>query len=778
MLSAVDATHIDAAVDTAPGRVSVRSYIDSNEELSDVVSSVRGILKESPNARIAIAACDSTYLPALKKILDSAGIPNDASAPVGWNEDPYIQSVLYALSLDPNVLPRRALSDLLGIVLLDGAPSLYNFDRLSRGGTATLHDLSDWRKLDAEVLSNEDKRIQKWVFSLADGLHRVRESETWKDTAAALDTLIKSVVKEQFASKDNDADAQGSGARTNDERALAVGVLRNSIETLAELDGVLPPPTPEVVVDMLSDTLPARQTDAKRDGVAVGDLVSMVGLQLDYLFIVGANDIHLPGTFVADAAIKPEQSDLDSEWFTTHIRRLWEGALNAAHKVRVSFPRSSISGAISGEPSSWLVPLVGSSKKDWERIRFRSEELVPPTDAAMAIFDESVSTEETGATRLRQFRKAGTHNEFNGYVDTPAGKEWLDQAVSSSSLEEFSAAPQKFFITRILGRALLDDKGQTADLDASGRGTLYHAIFEEWSNRYRIGPDAPTKLDKEQAEPALAEVVDKHVLPTLAQLPPLTADVVRRDFARFTTDWLKQELKDATGDWVAVGAEAEFGQGRSGNETPPFPIVLDDGSIIYVKGSIDRVDVKRTGDTFEVRVTDYKSGKGKTYVDKLGATKKPKDLDLDDPQRFIGKPLDYESGTGGYALQLAIYGEVVHGVLEAIARGDDPEESPAPTLHRALVEQGIDGSQPVTVKARYWMFTDPDDSVVEITVGDAARNALKDYLRTTRESILRGEFPPTHAKKNYADAFTTAFGPNRNLAISRAVAAWTRDEES
>ncbi|MCQ4624330.1 PD-(D/E)XK nuclease family protein [Corynebacterium sp. CCUG 69979] len=693
LLERIDATYVDPAVANSD-KVPVTAYRDPCEEIADVVSLIRENKSADPNTRVAVATCDPGYVPELATTLTAAGIGITAPSHKALKDDPYVRAILQVLALDARRFPRRDVSELLGTAWLEGLPSQYSYDRLTRG-------------------RREEEETAQWAKDFQEQLQRVWASQTWEETSQALKALL--------------------GTTTPAVDAV--------IDDLATLDNHLPPPTQEMVYDLVNDAFSGLQRFEPTGDVVIGDLSDIVGMQLDHLYIVGATDTNLPGTFTEDPAIKAAQSGVDSVWLNKRMTTLWEAALRSADNVAISYPRSSVMGDISGEPSSWILEQQPAR-------RFDSGTLVPPTDKHLAVLKAAVDTEETPFTRVRGYRETGQRNAYNGFIHSPIGQRYLRNPLSPTSMEKFSDEPQQFFVEKVLQRSLLDDKPPATSVDSAERGTIFHEIFEEWALENRLGPNLGADMNEEKWRASMAAIVDKHV-GDAREYSPMVWQAFASEVRSQTKAWLEREIQDSQDGWIAVGAEVNFG------DAAPFKIDLGNGATIFVHGSIDRVDVR--GD--EVRVTDYKSGKSKTYIDKLKAN------------QFIGGPRDHVEGKGGYVLQLAVYGEVVHGVLEG-------QRDAAPEL-AAVLDRFLEPGEGATVNSRYWMFRDEAQQEVDVAVNEEARKVLREYLREAHRAITAGEFPPTYSKKNHMfgySSYAVAFGPNRNNAVALAVAETELDQ--
>ena len=319
-----------------------------------------------------------------------------------------------------------------------------------------------------------------------------------------------------------------------------------------------------------------------------------------------------------------------------------------------------------------------------------------------------------------QARHAGVAGEFTGYTGTDFGLHTLQKPISSSALEGFTKSPLEYFIQRVTGNWVLEDDAEDMHVASSDTGTILHAVFERWTNEVWLdNPNRPEHYADLDWEGEAVEVMDHTLDRELAQrrtdqINPLVWVTFAEQARKDVHGWLAQERNEAEEGWTPLATEFAFGNTE---EEPAASLPLPElGVDLPVKGYADRVDYKVEDGTVIVRVTDYKSGKGKTtstYVEQKTPTGQVKD------------------GAPHYYFQLALYGYIVR----ALAATGDP----------AVLFPGGPAEWPgevTEVQARYWFFRDPDDSHVKITVDDDAVATLQTNLGNVYRHIQHGAFPP------------------------------------
>lgn len=227
-------------------------------------------------------------------------------------------------------------------------------------------------------------------------------------------------------------------------------------------------------------------------------------------------------------------------------------------------------------------PLEGEWKQAW-RYLSQAEETKTEAQALLSSFEP-----ETGAPPLPP---EVTHELF------------MERVMSVSRLESFAVCPYKHFVEQGLSPKPRKEWTLTP-IDA---GNFYHSALEGFTRLLPTIPHWP-KIDKKTCDAA----VDQAAEPLFQQL----LSGVMGDSARMRAQGEKYRRVLKRVAWTFTrGAkqsafspqDAEIKFGYPGG-IPPIELALKDGSKVYVRGIIDRID-RYEGDTgVYLRVVDYKSG--------------------------------------------------------------------------------------------------------------------------------------------------------------------------
>ncbi len=183
---------------------------------------------------------------------------------------------------------------------------------------------------------------------------------------------------------------------------------------------------------------------------------------------------------------------------------------------------------------------------------------------------------------------------------------FMERIMSVSRLESFAVCPYKHFVE--MGLSPQPRKEWTlTPIDA---GNFYHSALEGFTRLLPTVPKWP-HIDKkdcdaliDQAAQPLFEKQLSGVMGDSARMRAL-GEKYRKVLKRVAWTFTKSARQS---DFATVKAEVRFGYE---NGIPPIPLTLKDGSVVYVRGIIDRIDRYAGDEGVFLRVVDYKSGNAK-----------------------------------------------------------------------------------------------------------------------------------------------------------------------
>ncbi len=217
--------------------------------------------------------------------------------------------------------------------------------------------------------------------------------------------------------------------------------------------------------------------------------------------------------------------------------------------------------------------------------------------------------ENDGKNELSKLQKANK-NEFrisNSELATAFfGK---NMYISASRVEKFYKCPFSYFCE--YGLKALPRK--EAEVDAALSGTLVHHLLEVFLSE---NPKAElNKLKETDIKTKISKIIDDYITENMGGYENKSNSFMR------TVSLLKKTSYKVVKHLIAEFSQCKFTPAdfelkiNNDGQIPPYEISLDNGGMVRIVGSIDRVDTYETDDNTFVRVIDYKTG-GKEF--KLG----------------------------------------------------------------------------------------------------------------------------------------------------------------
>lgn len=209
-------------------------------------------------------------------------------------------------------------------------------------------------------------------------------------------------------------------------------------------------------------------------------------------------------------------------------------------------------------------------------------------------------------------RQAFEFTEYDGFVqvdpaelDPRVNKE---KRVSAAKLEMLAKCPYSFFLQDVLRVQPIEDVEFNANkwLDAATRGSLLHAIFENFYKE--IGKEKPS-VNKHETK--ILSIANNLITEQKELIPPPNERIFDKevnDILECCIIFLKEEEIHGE-NYNPLYFEYTFGLG----EHDPAIITLPSGETIQVSGKIDRVDEASEG---HFHIIDYKTGSTYGYRNK------------------------------------------------------------------------------------------------------------------------------------------------------------------
>ncbi|MDQ3469945.1 MAG: PD-(D/E)XK nuclease family protein, partial [Actinomycetota bacterium] len=407
------------------------------------------------------------------------------------------------------------------------------------------------------------------------------------------------------------------------------------------------------------DVAPARHGTVG-DGIHVGTLAGVRGLDVDLVVVLGAADGLLPPPPAVDPLLGDHERQLaglvTSEERVRIAHRQFLALTTTTPRVVVIVPRGDLRATAAHHPSRWLAPLLVQAGCQLRHIDSHAHGVIstefPVSVAEHRIRDlwAHVSTGAglqeharlagdpvlSAALRMRTARAADRLTVFDGDLSSrpiPA----FDTAISPTQLEAWRACPHAYFVRYLLGVRPIEEPDEITVLTPLDRGSAIHDAIDRLQQRVLSG---------ELADPGTEGWAGVHDAALRAIADEVADGLVAAGRSGRIAYWVTERTKilGELGEWLAQDTEHWAGrrllasERRFGDDGPAVDVALPSGRRIAFKGSIDRVDELADG---TLLVTDHKTGK----VDRF--------------TKFASDPT-----LGGSRFQLPVYAAAARVLLE------------------------------------------------------------------------------------------------------------------
>ncbi len=473
-------------------------------------------------------------------------------------------------------------------------------------------------------------------------LEPIVNAETWSQIAEALGAAIR-----RYSPAEQSSTSQaGTAASKFVDRMLTDSLpLVDALVEAQTPDYLQPSPTTlRALLDRELSRASALHGSAAI-GVNVGPVSSTRGLTFDRVIFVGTADGLLPsasrtGALLTDASreiLRKSPADAPTVVELEDAERIDIMAVaEAASSLVVTFPRGAIPGTGVDQVARYFDPVNEESRTSiasYEAgLRFGPK---PVTDVDVVLrrqlAGESGSHGDETAVRVAHSWAKPHFDESFGNVD-PASIDWDlgAHALSASGIESFLRCPYHFYVERILRFETDTYEDEVDQISSSDLGTMIHAALEQLVRQastegWLPGPGEPWPSDAIQRA---AEVFNREA--DSAERQGLTGwrpawHEAREEVVAALPEFIAKDNELRADPPMAPGLpEAPFGM----HGHPAAEITLSSGTVVKLKGMIDRLDISTDGQV--ARVIDYKSGKKGNFTPGL----KKKDADYHGRQKI------------------------------------------------------------------------------------------------------------------------------------------------
>ena len=509
-------------------------------------------------------------------------------------------------------------------------------------------EVPEWRRQRARRDLERTRDLAEFVAALAAALDPDSAPTTWAGWARWADRFLRDHLGGHH------------DWRPDEEQALIE--IQNVLNGLAALDDLDPDPDPATFRRALVAELdaPAPRTSRFGEGVLVGRIDAVVGLDLDVVYVLGMIEGVFPARPRDDALVPDAERAAAGEDVplrgarAAEAHRVYLAALASAPRRVLSFARGDQRRGRDQRPSPWLLRSLGEIEGQGRRLFSRDlpslgpvadYHLVPSLTAAIRADGEPASLADRDLRSLlvwgerfdrldghvlvdldpvlglglsaRRQRASRGFTRFDGRVTgasipspTEAG------ALSATSLQDYATCPRRYLLGKVLRVSAPERPEDIQRISARDRGSLVHQVLEDFIRLQvdrprgeRIPPDRRWSADDGAVLDEIADRVfvdyEQHGLTGRTLLWELDRASIRRDLQGFL---VADDVYRARAGVVPEQVELAFGPG----DGQPVTIDLAGGRRLTFKGFADRVDLADDGSAV---VLDYKTGGARTYED-------------------------------------------------------------------------------------------------------------------------------------------------------------------
>jgi RecB family exonuclease len=729
---------------------SIVTATDPDEEVRAAVREIVDAARAGmPLARMAVVwGAADPYARLVEAQLAVAGIPRNGT-PVRTVGDSVAGRTVRALL----ALPERGFRRTDVMALLAAAPVVAGgrpvpnraWERIARDAGVVDGDDCEALAADRRADARRTAELADFVSDLRDRVGAVTGAGDWAGLADRTAALLRATLGPPRRRQHWPPEEERAAERVD-----------VAVEALGGLDAVGgTPPDVDVFRRSLDASLAAalRRTGRFGEGVLVGPLSVVTGLELDRLVILGLAEGTLPAARLEDSLITDAdrraaggELRLAAE-ATQEERHRFLAAVGAADHVTLTFPRGDLRRQGERVASRWLLQTAAAraglpALATGDLAGLEGVQNVPSFAAGISRLGFPATAQEHNLRRLiadpggglpgdavfgagvelTRARAGSGFTRFDGNLAGLGVPGPLDGAITSATrLETWVACPHRYFAEVVLGIAVPEDPERSLVMTALDRGSLLHEILD----RYVAGSIAGEPVDA-----ARLSAITDDVFAAYEGVGATGRDLfwrrdqgsIRRDLAEF----LRRDRERAAVSG-AVPLCTEFRFGAAPGDPPPVELPLADGRSIRFRGAADRIDRAPDG---ELVVIDYKTGKRDAYVG----------LSAEDPTR------------GATRFQLPVY---------------------------ALAARAATGGADAPVEAAYWFVTDRGQfSWIGYRVTDAVMARAAEAVATVASYIAAGAFPALPTPEAWVPWVECVFCDPDGLGTGERRREWERKRDS
>lgn len=183
-------------------------------------------------------------------------------------------------------------------------------------------------------------------------------------------------------------------------------------------------------------------------------------------------------------------------------------------------------------------------------------------------------------------------------------------STTQTKIEEYVKCPFNYHFTHVLGLK----ESKRAVFRNNDIGSFVHEVLEKFVARIAADDGINTDISDDEIERIVKEIVSDYIYFISESIPQQSKRLLQmfKRLERTTLLLAKNIVKEfSQSDFIPQFFELPIMPERDAG-LKPYEIPLDDGTKLYMRGFVDRVDTFKKGDDVYIRVVDYKTG-NKTF---------------------------------------------------------------------------------------------------------------------------------------------------------------------
>lgn len=597
-------------------------------------------------------------------------------------------------------------------------------------------DRADYRRREAD----RAEALAAFVQRLRDDLAGVAQANTWAGLVEWATGLLRTYLGDETHRTNWSEDDQDAALRVDD-----------IVRGLAELDALGgPSPTLAVFRQAVESALSSsgQQIGRLGAGVLVGHVSVAAGMSFDRIIMLGLAEGSFPPRRLEDSLLPDGERaaaeghlKLRTEMVHDDHRHLLAAVAGAGEAV-FSWPRGDLRQSSEEPASRWLLAdaarlagVPGLRSADLLKLRnescfeniasfadgmartnvFSSDQELRVAAIARGEVRSPVLTGDATLSRALETisaRASQDFTRFDGNLRAATTDMVQLQRVSATQLQTWAECPRSYLFKYLYGVEPIEEPERRLSIDALDRGTLFHAILEQFVREAIDGGHPMTSWSAEDRR-RVHQIARLHFEMFRQEGHAGRELIWRRDQSGLLAE-LDRTL-DLDNQRLAGGLRPVAAEHRFDLVEIPIP----DGRALHLHGSIDRIDQRSDG---SLEIIDYKTGKHDSY----------RGLSEDTPH------------DGGKRLQLYIY---------ALAGRQHFPDAPS-------------------VTARYWFTT--NDQLIGYQVTERVEQDVAAAIHTIVDGIESGVFPAHPSGKKTFGWVDCWFCTPDGLSAAEARREWER----